>query len=78
MSASASAPNDCPQPPGFRAHLSTLILHEACQTAGGVGPLAQLLGVSRTQLDRWLNAEEHAPSEIYRACIDIVLLHDAH
>jgi hypothetical protein len=70
------APNDCPKSPGFKASLPTLILHEACQTAGGIGPLAKLLGVSSALLDRWLEGEEEAPPAIYRACIDIVLLHD--
>jgi hypothetical protein len=76
MSSPELAPNDCPQPPGFRAHLRTLILHEACQTAGGVGPLAALLGVPQAILERWLDGEEHAPDAVYQASIDIVLLHE--
>jgi hypothetical protein len=76
MSAPNVAPNDCPQPPGFRANLSRLILHEACQTAGGIAPLAKLLGVPAQTLYRWLDGEEEAPAEIYQACIDIVLLHE--
>jgi hypothetical protein len=76
MSLPEFAPNDCPQTPGFRASLSTLILHEACQTAGGVAPLAKLLGVSCALLERWLEGKEEAPPEIYWACIEIVLLHD--
>jgi hypothetical protein len=70
------APNDCPEAPGFHASLRTLILHEACQTAGGIAPLAKLLGVTSVSLDRWLEGEEEAPPEIYWACIEIVLLHD--
>jgi hypothetical protein len=76
MSVPIAAPNDCPQPPGFRASLTTLILHEACQTAGGVGQLATLLRVSSISLTWWLDGEEEAPAEVYQACIDIVLLHD--
>ena len=76
MSLPYFAPNDCPEPPGFRARLPTLILHEACQTAGGIAPLAKLLGVSSLALDRWLDGEEEAPDEIYQACIEIVLLHE--
>jgi hypothetical protein len=76
MSVPIAAPNDCPQPPGFRASLTTLILHEACQTAGGVSQLAALLSVSALSLARWLDGEEEAPDEVYQACIDIVLLHD--
>jgi len=70
------APNDCPQAPGLGVSLRTLILHEACQTAGGIAPLAELLGVSTIVLDRWLEGEAEAPPEIYQACIEIVLLHD--
>ena len=70
------APNDCPQPPSFRASLSTLILHEACQTAGGISELASLLRVSPVSLNRWLNGEELPPDDVYQACINIVLLHD--
>jgi len=76
MSLPDAAPNDCPQPPGFRASLRTLILHEACQTAGGVGALAQLLGVSPLALNRWLEGDEPAPQEVYEACVHIVLLHE--
>lgn len=35
---------------------------------------ARLLRVSAARLNRWLEAEEQAPDEIYRACIEIVLL----
>jgi hypothetical protein len=72
-----TGPNDCPQAPGFRASLPTLILHEACQTAGGIEPLARLLGVAPAAVSRWLDGEETAPETIYLACIDIVLLHDS-
>jgi hypothetical protein len=76
MSLTNNAPNECPEAPGFRASLSTLILHEACQTAGGIEPLAKLLGVSPAALNRWLDGEEPPPEEIYQACIDIVLLYE--
>jgi hypothetical protein len=72
MSLPNVAPNDCPEAPGFRASLSTLILHEACQTAGGIAPLAKLLGVSPAALNCWLDGDE-PPEDIYQACIDIVL-----
>jgi hypothetical protein len=76
MSSSAFAPNDCPQPPGIRAKLSTLILHEACQTAGGVLNLAHLLQAPAALVQRWLDGEVEAPREVYQLCIDIVLLHE--
>jgi hypothetical protein len=76
MSAPKLAQNDCPQAPGFRTHLRTLILHEACETAGGIGPLAGLLGVSGATLLAWLEGRGEAPEAVYQACIDIVLLHE--
>lgn len=75
MSSNEVTPNDCPRPPGFRAHVRTLILHEACQTAGGVGQLAKLLHIPVASLSRWLEGAEEAPDFVYRACIEIVLLH---
>ena len=75
MSANEIAPNDCPQPPGFRAHVRTLILHEACQTAGGIGQLAKLLRLPALSVSRWLEGIEEAPDFVYMACIEIVLLH---
>ncbi len=57
--------------------MSTLILHEACQTAGGVLPLAQLLCVPVAVLERWLEGESEPPRQVYQQCIDIVLLHES-
>lgn len=76
MAQATAAPNDCPEPPGFRSNLPTLILHEACQTAGGIGPLARLLNVSPAMVQRWLDGEEPAPEPVYQACVEIVLLHE--
>ena len=76
MSYSKVNPNDCPETPGFRASLDTLILHEACETAGGMAKLAELLEVPLAALQRWLDREEEVPPQVYQACIDIVLLHD--
>lgn len=67
---------DCPEPPGLGARLSTLILHEACQTVGGIGALAAQLGVPQLLVDRWLGGDDELPEPIYQACIDIVLTHD--
>lgn len=71
-----AAPDDCPKAPTFHANLHTLILHEACRVAGSISKLANLLCVTPVSLARWLDGEEQAPDEIYRACIDIVLLHE--
>lgn len=76
MSLTHVEPNDCPEPPGFKASLSTMILHEACQTAGGIAQLAALLRVSTPRVQRWLDGEEEVPPEVYQSCIDIVLLHE--
>ena len=75
MATNEVAPNDCPQAPGFRAHVRTLILHEACQTAGGIGQLANLLRLPPASVNRWLEGVEEAPDFVYQACIEIVLLH---
>ena len=75
MSGNEISPNDCPQAPGFRAHVRTLILHEACQTAGGVGQLAMLLRLPAALVSHWLEGAEEAPDFVYQACIDIVLTH---
>lgn len=76
MTVPSAAPNDCPEPPGFRASLSTLILHEACETAGGIAKLAELLRAPAGLVQRWLDGDEEAPQEVYQVCIDIVLLHE--
>ena len=75
MSSNEIAANDCPRPPGFRTHVRTLILHEACQTAGGIGQLARLLRVPVASVSGWLEGAEEAPDFVYQACIDIVLTH---
>lgn len=66
-------PDDCPPPP-VDAGLNTLMLHEACESAGGVAQLAELLRVSPEQLTRWLDGDGTPSEEIYRACAEIVLL----
>jgi len=45
------------------------------QTAGGVGQLAKLLRLPLSSVSRWLEGTEEAPEFVYRACIEIVLLH---
>ena len=76
MTTPSRQPNDCPAAPGFRANLQTLILHEACQVAGSISKLADLLRVSPVSLARWLDGEEEPPFEVYEACIDLVLQHE--
>jgi hypothetical protein len=76
MTISPALITDCPEAPSFRASILTMILHEACETAGGISQLANLLAVPPLILARWLDGEEKAPAAIYRACVDIVLLHE--
>jgi len=56
--------------------MATLILHEACEIAGGISQLADRLRVSPVALARWLDGEEEAPTEIYQTCIEMVLAHE--
>jgi hypothetical protein len=76
MTTPTGRPIDCPEAPGFRANLQTLILHEACEIAGGISQLADRLRVSPVALARWLDGEEDAPDEIYQTCIEMVLQHE--
>jgi hypothetical protein len=74
MSTNAPATTaDCPQAPTYRATLRTMILHEACEKAGGVSLFATLLGVTAISLNRWMDGEEKAPDDVIRACVEILL-----
>ena len=66
-------PDDCPPPPALKAGLPALMLHEACESAGGLSHLAALLGVPAERLARWLQGGEAPPEAVYRACAEIVL-----
>lgn len=66
-------PDDCPPPPALKAGLPALMLHEACESAGGMSHLAALLGVPAARLARWLEGGEPPPEAVYRACAEIVL-----
>ena len=50
-----------------------MILHEACEKAGGVSPFANLLRVTPVSLTRWMDGEEKAPDDVIRSCIEILL-----
>lgn len=69
-------PDDCPPPPPVRVGLPALMLHEACEAAGGVAHLARLLAIPEIQLARWLEGDGTPPEDVYRACAEIVLLND--
>jgi hypothetical protein len=69
------SPDDCPPQPPAAAGLHAAILHEACETVGGIHRLAHLLDVPVDTLVRWVEGGVEPPEAIYRACVDIVLLH---
>lgn len=55
--------------------LRSAIVKGACETVGGAQTLARMLGVPVELLARWMDGDE-PPESVYRACVDIVLLHD--
>jgi hypothetical protein len=64
---------NCPTAPAYRTTVQTRVLHRACQKVGGVGQLAQALGVPETAVYRWLEAEEEPPTPIFLKAVDIVM-----
>lgn len=51
-------------------------LRGAAQVVGGVDALAEKLGVSRRQMDRWLSGEETVPAAVFLQAVDLIELHD--
>jgi DNA-binding transcriptional regulator YdaS (Cro superfamily) len=51
-------------------------LRAAAQMLGGPEALAQALGVSALQADRWIKGEESVPADIFLIAVDIVERHD--
>ena len=54
------------------SHIYIKCLHEACLLLGGEQRLAEYLGVSVEQVERWLNGREVPPDPIFLRCIDLV------
>ena len=52
-----------------------LVLHTACELAGGEAKLAHHLGVPAMALSRWLHGDEKPPTKVFLDCVDIVLFH---
>ena len=50
-------------------------LRGAAAILGGEA-LAETLGVSRLQLERWINAEEPVPTEVFLRTVDLLELYD--
>lgn len=67
--------DDCPPPPPMNGGIKAAILHEACVLVGGAARLAEMLAVTVEALLAWIRGAEPPPEHVYRACVDIVLLH---
>jgi len=74
MPASA-AKVDCPAAPPSRQSTPARSLHRACLILGGVGPLADHLGVTEAVLTGWLEGRDDPPQMVFLAAVEIVLLH---
>jgi hypothetical protein len=66
---------DCPLPPPARQSTQARALHRACVVLGGIGALAQHLGVSEPALRAWLEGRDEPPHMVFLAAVEIVLLH---
>jgi hypothetical protein len=63
---------DCPAiDPQADFYLRTL--HKACEKAGGLSPLARLLGVRTANLMRWLDGEAPVPQAIFLKAVDVLV-----
>lgn len=68
--------DDCPPPPPVNGDVRAAIVHEACETIGGLAKLADALEAAPESVARWVQGHEPPPEHVYRRCIEIVLLHD--
>src|SRR5258708_9935405 len=73
MPASA-AKVDCPAAPPSRQSTPARSLHRACLILGGVGPLADHLGVTEAALTGWLGGRAAPPQIALLAAVEIMLL----
>ena len=51
-------------------------LRGAAQVLGGADALADALGVSRLQIDRWISGEESVPADVFLLAVDLIEQHD--
>ena len=65
--------DDCPLALSAQTTTQTRALHRACEIAGGLEPLADLLDVSPAALGRYLKGEEKTPQRVFLAAVDIIL-----
>lgn len=69
------SPADCPVAPPSRSTVFARTLHRACEIVGGMAPLAAHLQVHEGDLQRWMEALEEPPLDVFLAAVDVVLLH---
>ena len=48
----------------------------AAQILGGADALADALGASRLQVDRWISGEESVPTDVFLLAVDLLEQHD--
>jgi transposase-like protein len=51
-------------------------LRRALRATGSVDALAHKLGVSRGQVERWINREEEVPTAIFLRAVDVIEAQD--
>jgi len=64
---------ECPLALRERTTTQTRALHRACEIAGGLAALADVLDVSPSALARYLKGEEKTPQRVFLASVDIIL-----
>src|SRR5687768_8351591 len=64
----------CTTPMPSTARCNTV--RAAAQVLGGAAALAERLGVSLLQVERWASGEESVPTEIFLHAVDLLEQHD--
>jgi hypothetical protein len=54
----------------------TNTLSAAARVLGGTDALAETLGVSKLQVERWLGGQELVPTDIFLRAVDLLEQHD--
>lgn len=70
-------PVECPMSPPSHAAIQARTLHRACLIVGGLDRLAVALDRPREELERWILGDEETPEAVFRAAVEILLLHAA-
>ena len=64
--------DECPRAEAPRITTPVKTLHRVCVKLGGMGKLAQRLGVTRRQLAKWLTGREEIPTHIFLRAVDLL------